>query len=196
MTKLNTQLNSQPNRQLTSRRLNKFETSSVQNLFSDLIRPLKKFWGMVQVKSLLACGLFAAAVTIFSVSSNAMLQPPGTFIPTQCGVQTYETSVEGSTPIAAICVGEVVGEANAAPVVTFRMADGTDKVFRVDSTSNLLIALRSGHVKALLQLVNESGERASMKVVRTPEGDFVSASGYLRDVGFYVPSFEAMFTIQ
>ena len=142
---------------------------------------------------------FAFTLVLTSVA-QAMIQAPGTFIPSQCGVQTYESGSAASPQVAAVCVGEIVGETSGDravdQVVVFRMEDGSLKKFRVDSSANFMIALRSGNVKSMLHLVSEAGETATMKVVQTRDGSLVSASGHVSGAGYFVPSFETMFTIQ
>ncbi|MES2962612.1 MAG: hypothetical protein V4760_01900 [Bdellovibrionota bacterium] len=134
---------------------------------------------------------FAAMIitVLFGLSAQAMMHPVGTFVPAQCGIQT---GFVGN--VRAVCVGMIVGEEGR--IVQFKLKDNTLKNYKVADQQNMMVALRSGNTKSMLFLVGPNGEKASMKVIQTAEGEITSAQGQLEDLGFFVPTFEQMFTIQ
>lgn len=133
---------------------------------------------------------FAAILTVlFGLSAQAMIHPVGTFVPGQCGLQTGFVG-----HVRAVCVGIVVGEEGR--VVQFKLANGEMKNFKVADQQNMMVALRSGNTKSMLFLVGPNGERASMKVIQTAEGEITSAQGQIDELGFFVPKFETMYQIQ
>jgi hypothetical protein len=60
----------------------------------------------------------------------------------------------------------------------------------------MMIALTSGNTKSMLFLEGPNGEKASMKVIQTPQGVITSAQGQVVDAGFFVPKFEDMVSVQ
>lgn len=134
---------------------------------------------------------FAAMIltVLFGLSANAMMHPVGTFVPQACGVQTGFVG-----HVRSVCVGIVVGDQGRT--VQFKLADDSMKNYKVTDQQNMMIALRTGNTKSMLFLVGPNGEKGSMKVIITPEGEIASAQGQIDELGFFVPKFETMLTIQ
>lgn len=134
---------------------------------------------------------FAALVltALFGFQAQAMIHPTGTFVPGQCGVQTGFVG-----HVRQVCVGIVVGDEGR--MVQFKLSDNQVKLFKVVEQQNMMVALRSGNKKSMLFLEGPNGEKASMKVILSAEGEVLSAQGQIDEVGFFVPKFETMFSIQ
>lgn len=136
--------------------------------------------------------------------AHAILQAPGTFVPEQCGAnQSSDVSGHVSAQfvepsmilhIQQVCLGRIVGEKQR--VVGVRFSDATTRIYYAALTSNNFVALDSGNEKALMQLVSPEGSKATMRVIRTPEGDIQSATGSVDGLNFFIPQFETIFTIQ
>ena len=120
-----------------------------------------------------------------SVAAQAVVLPDGSFVPGKCGAQT---GLVGH--VQAVCVGNLVGD--SARIFQFRLADKTTRLFKVADQQNLMIALMSGNTKSVLFLEGVNGEKTTMKVIQTPQGEIVSVQGDLDQVGYFVPKFEEM----
>jgi len=135
--------------------------------------------------------VFAVAV---AGTAHAFVHIPGTFIPILCGEQKYVDNPQPVVDVQEICVGRVEGGVSRA--VEFRFNDGSSKLFSVKSTADLLVAMRSGQVKSVFQLVAEDGEEVSMKVIQRNDGRIQSVSGHLGKVGYFVPEFGTIYMMQ
>jgi hypothetical protein len=76
------------------------------------------------------------------------------------------------------------------------MADGSAKIFRVQHTANLLLALKSGSIKANYFLASDEGERTTMRVIQTREGRVLAVSGQLGEADYFVPQMQTIFLMQ
>jgi hypothetical protein len=132
--------------------------------------------------------LFVSVIFVAGLA-NASLQPEGSFIATQCGVQEKaEANVE------AVCVGQIVGETGRA--VQFRMKDQSLRTFKVVNQTNMMVALLSGNVKTNFFLQGPNGETTTMKAVMTHQGAVNAVSGQLDGADYFAPKMETMFVIQ
>ena len=138
---------------------------------------------------------FALIAALFlSVSAHAVVQPEGTFTPGRCG--SPDSQEQNILPeLNRACLGTVVGQPGT-DVVSLRMQDGTDHQLQVVRKENLLIAFMSGATKSILHLENEHGEKASMKVIVNKDNQVQSAMISFNGVEYFVPKFEAVFTVQ
>lgn len=144
-----------------------------------------------------AAGIFAAVLMIaFTSAAQAVVPVEGTFRPAQCGHQT--TVNEFDINIAKVCVGRVYGlnSESILNAVSFLMTDGTEKVYRVENVSRVLMATLNGEVQSVFHLVDEDGFGFSMNVVEGQEGEIKTVIGNANGWDFYVPHFEQMVTIQ
>ena len=132
-------------------------------------------------------GLALAALFI-STSAQAVMQPEGTFVPTQCG------AAAGPLNLAQVCIGDVVGQ--PGQTISFNFHDGSKKLFAVSGTSNFMVALTSGNLKSMMYLVAQNGEKSAMKVIRAKDGSLRSAVGMMNEVEYVVPEFETAFSVQ
>lgn len=126
---------------------------------------------------------------LFSVSSNAAVAEPGTFVPAACGEPVHKD--DDSEPIVSqVCLGHIVGEPSKSAMGAFEFRDeaGRPAVYRVTEVSNLLIKLMSGAVRLQVYMVGPNGEEMGMKINR--KGDaFENAAGQIGDAKFVVPEF-------
>ena len=138
---------------------------------------------------------FALIAALFvSASAHAVVQPEGTFTPSRCG--SPDSQEQNILPeLNRACLGTVVGQPGK-DVVSLRMQDGSDHQLEVVRKENLLIAFMSGATKSILHLENEQGETASMKVIVGKDGLVQSAMVSFKGVEYFVPKFEAVFTVQ
>ncbi len=142
--------------------------------------------------------LISGFVTALLVSNSAQAieHAPGSFVPSQCGVQEFEGNTD--LDVREVCFGQVTGEIGAANIagVAFRMNDGTERVFSIAQTANLFVALLEGKTKSMFYLVGQNGEQHTMKVIKDKAGHIQSVSGTLEGINYLVSEFEAVFTIQ
>jgi hypothetical protein len=154
------------------------------------------------MKNITALFIAAATTLTFVASANAMVQTPGTFVPAQCGAQTYNgpnLDIQGDRNITQVCLGSIAGEDLGTKAVQFRMNDGTAHVFKVSSMSNLFIGFMNtsdySNFSSMYYLVNENGERTTMKVAQDG-GQIEAAAGTLQGIRYLIPKFEVVFTVQ
>jgi hypothetical protein len=129
-------------------------------------------------------------ITIAASSAHALVEPNGTFIAEQCGVQTLSADAKSLVYIRTVCIGQVQGETKKS--VQFRMADNSTKLYQVTNTADEMIALPSGRVQAMFHLQDLSGQKAAMNVQEEAGGVPVSIGGTLGNVRYLVPSLMQM----
>jgi hypothetical protein len=142
--------------------------------------------------------LAAAIITLtFSANAQALVQMPGTFVPSQCGLHQMGTA-DYAAEIRQVCIGVIAGEESrgSTSAVTFAMGDGANRLFRVSQTGSFLMKMSSGYTNTNLYLVGANGQTATMKVIQARDGEILSAAGQLETVNYHVPEFETVFTIQ
>jgi hypothetical protein len=153
------------------------------------------------MKNITALFIAAATTLTFAASANAMVQQPGTFVPAKCGAQTYNgpnLDIQGNRNITQVCLGSIAGEELGTKAVQFRMNDGSAHLFKVSSMANLLIAFMNtdySNFSSMYYLVNENGERTTMKVAQNG-GQIEAAAGTLEGIRYLIPKFEVVFTVQ
>ncbi|MES2856034.1 MAG: hypothetical protein V4692_09230 [Bdellovibrionota bacterium] len=137
--------------------------------------------------------LIASSVVFFaSLSAQAVLLAPGTFIPAQCGAQTQVQIVGGN--VGEVCLGSVVGE--ETPAIEFRMMGEESRIFRIVNESTAGIGKNNGKVLSVMTIVSDEGQQEEMKVLQTEDGDITAVSGQLGDIGYVVTEFATIFSIQ
>jgi hypothetical protein len=143
---------------------------------------------------------FAAALITLTLSATAqaVVQAPGTFVPSQCGLHQMVTADAFAAEVRQVCIGVIAGEETrgSTSAVTFAMGDGTSRLFRVSQTGSFLMKMSSGYTNTNLYLVGANGQTATMKVIQSRDGEILSAAGQLETVNYHVPEFETVFTIQ
>lgn len=151
-----------------------------------------------QVKSALAVATVAISMIFGGLSSaHAMVQPEGAFVPSYCGHQSF-TANSSKYDVREVCVGSITaatGEANI-PAIGFSLSDGTQRIYRIVKTANLLIALNSGDTKSIFYLESQDGHKATMRVLRNPNGAIANVSGTLGEAAYIVKDFQAVYVIQ
>lgn len=139
--------------------------------------------------------VMVAYITFFgavflSVSSEASVAQPGTFIPSECGQAVNQPYV------SKVCRGHIAGETAETAMGAFEFRDekGRPAVYRVTEVSNLLIKLLSGGTRAQVFMVGPNGDQISMKINRLPNGLLQAASGTIGQANYFVPEFSPVMT--
>ena len=138
--------------------------------------------------------LFAliAGLSPVSYSNAATAHRNETFVPTQCGIQTYSKNANVPPSLVEVCFGQETGQ--NALMVEFTFVDESTQLFRVVSTANLLVYLTSGDTIDVLILTGANNDQAAMNVVRDHAGAIVSAVGTLGETHFVVPDVKTVTT--
>lgn len=137
--------------------------------------------------------------TVLASTANAIIQEPGTFVPEHCGDSNDEISFEVS--VKSACVGKVAGESfsghgKIGGAVLLKLTDGSEQVLRVKGTASPLMAYANGTTEMTFFLENEDGQRASMKILKSSDGEISNAIGQYGTATFFIPHFENVFVIQ
>ena len=132
--------------------------------------------------------------------AQAIVPLKGAFVPSDCGVPISPES-GGVGPMSAVCVGRIAGDPDSGAGVEngaqFRLHDGSLIDFRVTSSSNVFMAFEKGASKIVLRLESTDGSRhATLRVLLSPDGSALSASGVFEGAAFAVPELQQIFVIQ
>ncbi len=149
--------------------------------------------------SIKALSIFAAtlATTLMTAKAQAIVPQPGAFIPSRCGSPEAET-FHFDVSVTQVCIGRISGEQDAlnGAAVSFTLSDHSNTVFKIISTASELVAYMDGTIKTTYFLQNAQGEKASMKVTQSSDGEIIRAVGRVGTAAFFVDSFENVFVIQ
>lgn len=151
-----------------------------------------------RIKSYISFAALTLA-TVFASSAHALIQEPGAFIPARCGNSSDEVSFEVS--VQSACVGKISGSNFSNPIlgggaVALKLTDGTERIFRVTQTASPLMAYANGSTVVTFFLESEDGARASMKILKSNDGEIQNAIGQFETATFLIPQFENVFVIQ
>ncbi len=127
----------------------------------------------------------------FSVTSNAALPDPGTFVPAACG---EAVQADNQPVVSTVCMGNIAGDVAVSTMGAFEFRDekGKSAIYRVTQVSNLLVKLMSGAVRSQVFMVGPHGDEIAMKINRMGDGTFKNAAGQIGDAKFTVPEFQAV----
>lgn len=144
------------------------------------------------MKALIALSLFLLpAIACAQTSQSA-------FTASACGPQMIDTARKNTHVMQAACVGQLrnpaVQNPEPAPAVEFTLSDDSTHAFRVASSETLAFAEGSARALTIYELVNESGEHATMKAIVNADGSVKSISGEFQTNPYFVPVFQKVET--
>ena len=130
---------------------------------------------------------------VFSVSADAEVRAPGTFVPTACG---EVVQAESQPVVSKVCMGKIAGDLSKSAMGAFEFRDeaGNPAVYRVTEVSHLLVKLISGATRAQVFMVGPNGDQISMKINRMSDGSFTNAAGKIGEASYSVPAFQPVMT--
>jgi hypothetical protein len=111
-------------------------------------------------------------VLFSSAAAFAFLPTEKDFLPLECGSvsTTVQSTVQSADEVGItdVCVG-YMGAINARKVfnaVSFRLTDGSEQIFHIVDSANILIAYKSGQTRSNFFLKNDEGLEAIMHLTR------------------------------